>query len=271
MLFRSYTGDSKWLRAAQNSEQTYRSYVLQNQGRIPGWRIFPHGLAMDFQRTGDEQSKQAAILLAKNAAYADRGGGPGEALSRETAYSINAYLVAETLGEPRNPNLKKAVDYALGHIDQWFVRNASKNWAPFMFGLTAEALIAYHDQVDEDPRILPAIKLGCDECWKRAWRPKEQAFFYRADNPAKGAPDLNLLVAPAYAWVYLKTGDTTYRQAGDKIFAGGVRGAWFAGGKQFSQCYRWSFDYVTWRTEAERRRLGAGSTSAKDASPRSRP
>jgi hypothetical protein len=28
-----------------------------------------------------------------------------------------------------------------------------------------------------------------------------------------------------------------------------VQGAWLEGGKQFSQNYRWSFDYVRWRTE----------------------
>ena len=158
-----YTGDPKWKRAARNSEETYRSYVLTNQGRIPGYRIFPHGLAMDFRRTGDKQSKQAAILLSRNAAFANKGGGPGEALSRETAYCIHAYLVAESLGEPRNPNLTKAVNYALGHIEQWFVKKTADNWAPFMFALTTEALIAYHDQVAEDPRILPAVRLGCDE------------------------------------------------------------------------------------------------------------
>jgi len=250
-----YTSDPQWNTFAQNSEETYRANVLQNNGRIQGWRIFPHGLFMDYKRTGDEESKRAALLLSRNARFADRGGGPGEALSRETAYCINAYLVAEALGEPRNPNLQKAVDYALGHIDQWFLENSSRNWAPFMFGLTAEALIAYYDQVTPDPRILAAIKLGCDECWKRAWREKEQAFFYRADNPAQGSRDLNLLVAPAYAWVYLQTGDTTYRDRGDKAFAEGVRGAYLAGGKQFSQNYRWSFDYVKWRTEAERRRV----------------
>jgi hypothetical protein len=248
-----YTGDPQWNTFAQNSEETYRNYVFQNNGKIGGWRIFPHGLFMDYKRTGDEESKRAALLLAKSSPFAMTGGGVSEELSRETAYIIDAYLVAEALGEPRSPNLQKAVDYALGHIDQWFVKNSSRNWAPFMFGLTAEALIAYHDQVKPDPRILPAIKLGCDECWKRAWREKEQAFFYRADDPATGSPDLNLLVAPAYAWVYLQTGDTTYRDHGDKAFAGGVRGAYLPGGKQFSQNYRWSFDYVRWRKEAEHR------------------
>jgi len=33
--------------------------------------------------------------------------------------------------------------------------------------------------------------------------------------------------------------------------------AWLEGGKQFSQSYRWSFDYVKWRSEAERQRVGA--------------
>jgi hypothetical protein len=68
--------------------------------------------------------------------------------------------------------------------------------------------------------------------------------------PAKpGAPDLNLLIAPAYAWLYSRTGDTTYRDRGDQIFAGGVKGAWLDGSKVFNQNYMWSFDYVKWRSE----------------------
>ena len=211
---------------------------------------------MHFRRTVHEKSKEAAILLSKNTPYAAVGGGVGEESSRETAYCIHAYLVAEALGEPRHSKLEQAVEHALGHIDQWFVQNVSKNWAPFMFGLTCEALISYHDQVKKDARILPAIKMGLDECWKRAWIGKQQAFFYRADNPTEAAPALNLLVAPAFAWVYLQTGDIQYRDRGDQVFAGGVRRAGLEGGKQFSQNYRWSFDYVKWRTEGELRRVG---------------
>jgi hypothetical protein len=251
-----YTNDPKWNQFAENCMETYRGYVFELNGKVPGWRIFPHGLYMHFKRTGDEKSKEAAILLSKNAKYAPVGGDPGEEQSRETAYCINAYLVAEAIGEPRHPKLKQAVEYALGHIEQWFVQNVSRNWAPFMFGLTCEALIAYHDKVNKDPRILPAIKMGLDECWKRAWIEEKQAFFYRADNPTNAAPGLNLLVAPAFAWVYLQTGDIKYRDRGDRVFAGGVCGAWLDGGKQFSQNYRWSFDYIKWRTEVEFRRIG---------------
>lgn len=62
------------------------------------------------------------------------------------------------------------------------------------------------------------------------------------------APDLNQLIAPAYAWVYQRTGDLSYRDKADAIFAGGVKGAWLDGAKQFNQSYRWSFDYVKWRS-----------------------
>jgi hypothetical protein len=261
-----YTGEPKWRDFAQNSLETYRGYVFTLPGKVPGWRLFPHGLYLHFKRTGDQKSKAAALLLSRNSAFAAVGGGPGEELSRETAYCIHVYLIAEALGEPRHSKLETAVDYALGHIDQWFVQNASKNWAPFMFAVTCEALISYYDKVKKDPRILPAIQRGLDACWKRAWIAEQQAFFYRADNPTEGAPDLNLLVAPVFAWVYLQTGDTKYRDRGDRVFAGGVRGAYLDGGKQFSQNYRWSFDYVKWRSAAERRR----SLTPKESTPRDR-
>lgn len=247
-----YTGDDKWIELAETVNDAYRGYVFA-AGGVHGWRIFPHGLLMHYQRTGDPESKEAALLLANASKFASKGGGPHEALSRETAYCIDAWLVAETLGEPRNPNLRQAVDWALGHIDQWFVQDSSDNWAPFMFGLTCEALIDYYHQIDEDPRILPAIKMGLDACWERAWVEEDEAFWYRADNPVNGTGTLNPLVSPAYAWVYLQTGDTLYRDRGDRLFAGGVKGAYLDGGKQYSQSYRWSFDYVKWRTQADQR------------------
>ena len=42
------------------------------------------------------------------------------------------------------------------------------------------------------------------------------------------------------------TGDVKYLERGDEIFNGGVAGAYLGGGKQFSQQYRWSFDFVKW-------------------------
>ena len=67
-------------------------------------------------------------------------------------------------------------------------------------------------------------------------------------NPHVPAPDLNLLIAPMYAWLYRQTGETKYRDQGDALFAGGVKKAYLDGGKQFDQNYWWSFDYVRWRS-----------------------
>jgi hypothetical protein len=251
----AYTGDTQWYKFAADSMANYRDYIFELERSVPGWRVFPHGLYMDYILTGDEKSKEAAIFLSKNSAYASQGGGADEKYSRETAYCINSYLIAESLGEPRHEQLEQAVEYALGHINQWFVENSSDNWAPFMFGLTCEALISYYQQIKKDPRIISAIKLGLDECWKKSWIEKDQAFFYRADNPRDGSPTLNLLIAPAYAWMYLQTGDIIYRDRGDKVFEGGILKTYLDGGKQFSQNYRWSFDYIKWRNEAEQIRI----------------
>ena len=258
-----YTGDKQWIRAAHNSRSVYRNYVLKKKGKVPGWRVFPHGLRMDWERHKDKTSREAVVLLATSSAFARKGGRADQRSSRETAYCINAYLEAERVGEPLDPKIKQSVEMALGHLDQWFVKNSADNWAPFMFALTCEALIDYYHTVKQDPRIPAKIRQGVDECWKRAWIEKEQAFWYRSKKKQR-APDLNLLVAPVYAWVYLQTGDTKYRDQGDKLFAGGVRRAWLGTGKCFSQCYRWSFKFIEWRTEAEKKRLGIAD-SQKEA------
>jgi hypothetical protein len=64
-----------------------------------------------------------------------------------------------------------------------------------------------------------------------------------------------MLIAPAYAWLYKKTGASAYQREGDAIWDAGVMVdardtmGWSGnGGKQFSQTYRWSFDYVKYRS-----------------------
>jgi hypothetical protein len=190
--------------------------------------------------------------------------------SRETAYAILAKLDAEKLGSATSPRLVPLVNIALGHIDQWFVSKTSRcpeggcpaaatgqyYIQPFMVGLTMRALIVYHEK-SGDPRIPPAVKAAADWLWANAWMSSGQTFWYEnwvADPsqtfPAQGgAADLNLLIAPAYAWLYRQTGDATYQSRGDQLFSGGVLNAATLGsGKQFDQNYIWSFDYVKWRT-----------------------
>ncbi len=248
-----YTGNPDFAVCAKNPLDAYRPYVLNNNGFIPGWRNFAQGFRMDYERTGDELSKEAAIDLT-NAAFGPNGIMTGyqipDAISRETAYAIDTMIEIEKLGVPRNPRLEEYVDVALGHIDQWFSSDPGY-YQPFMFGLTAEALIKYH-ALTGDPRILPALKIATDWTWEHTWVAADRSFVYEyfAGQPlTSGAPDLNMLVVPVFGWLYEQTGDPLYIQRGDQAFVGGVEGAWLDNGKQFSQNYRWSMDYLDWRDQ----------------------
>ena len=254
-----YLKDPSWYECARYSRDVYRPFVLGNNGSIGAWRVFPHGLAEDFLRTGDESSREAALQLARNSPFIRTGGDPDPELSRETAYVINALLVAEDLGAGRDPRLATAVNNALGHLEAWTVRESTQYVKPFMVGLTFEALIDYAGRTG-DRRILPAIERAADWLWENGWVSAERKYPYiicrpgasnqecLEDHTSEGV-DLNLLVAPAYAWLYRQTGAIRHRERGDRLFEGGVAGAWLNQGKQFSQNYRWSFDFVRWRSK----------------------
>jgi chitodextrinase len=244
-----YTSDSKWLSCAQAAESSYRGYVLSNNGGVPGYWNFARGLYEDYVRNGDSASRDAVIGLSTHTFCADTTPADwtaGEASSREVAYCIDSLIYAEKVGAPNRARLDFLLDQALGHVDQWTGPGSPANFAPFMFGLTAEALILYYEEVSPDPRILPAIEKGLNYIWAQAWLPADECFWYRRDDAAPG-DDLNMLIAPAYAWAWKQTGNDTYRDRGDLVFAGGVKRAYLANGKQFNQSYRWSFEFVRLR------------------------
>ena len=205
--------------------------------------------------------------------------------SRETAYCVDSGLMAHRIGQAIDDvKLQRYVDVSLGFIDQWFVmkyvNTAGYIIQPFMVGLTCEALIGWYQYTVQrhaqdsnypiDTRIPAAVKTAAD--WLvgqtgglyNAWNPTHQAFNYmihyatpnvdirEATAVDAGVYDnqLNQLIVPAFGWLYHMYGETngaTYRQWGDTIFAGGVACS-LDTGKQFSQNYRWSGDYVQWRT-----------------------
>jgi hypothetical protein len=245
-----YTGDTAWNAYAEAAVHVYRDrYVLPNNGTVQGFWSFTRGLVMHYERTGDVASKNAALAIAHNAAYhADTS--PiawmvDSDVSREVAYAINSYLDEERLGQPRRARLDDYVELAKGHVDQW-INGEDDIYAPFMFGLTADALVQYYTRVEQDPAILTKLRTLADWTWDNCWVAADQAFIYRLPDTT-GAPDLNLLIAPTYEWIYQMTGVQSYRDKADAIFVGGVTGAWLGNGKQFNQNYRVSFDYVEMR------------------------
>jgi len=140
------------------------------------------------------------------------------------------------------------------HIERWFDTYEAPWMQPFMVGLTAHALIEYADAFPlETQSIVADLTIAADWLWEYAWVDDDQSFYYKRYDPYEGdtvlpgAPDLNLLIAPMYAWLWKQTDQVRFLERGDKIFAGGAKNAWLAGGKQFSQSYRWSFKYLEWR------------------------
>jgi hypothetical protein len=126
-----------------------------------------------------------------------------------------------------------------------------------MVALTAEALIEYAEHTGDSSAVadLPAIAR-----WLRgsAWSSSAGGFVYIvcrdprssqecAEDIAVPAPDLNLLIAPVFSYAARLSGDQDLASFGDTVFSRGVDGAYLAGGKQFSQNYRWSFNFYKWR------------------------
>ncbi|MCA1685434.1 MAG: hypothetical protein LC745_05510, partial [Planctomycetia bacterium] len=242
-LAKRAAGDRSWDPAPFDAAiaaavRQYRDlYLVPNACAASGHHAYNAGLARHYAETGDPSSRDAALLVSTVSAAAPDAAplamfAPAEA-SREVAFSILLRLNAEGLGQDHRESTDRVVALAMGHVDQWTsARRAPCLYVrPFMVGLTLEALIAYYDRY-RDPAIPPKVKRALD--WLRAntWDPSHGAtpgtgtFLYtdvdvnRLDpaacaghgyspDPNEGripAPDLGLLIAPAFAWYYQYSG-----------------------------------------------------------------
>ena len=103
---------------------------------------------------------------------------------------------------------------------------------PFMVGLTTEALIMWEEKTG-DARVQPAIEAALDWLSTNAWVAEDKAFWYEnyVDDPSQpfpakaGAPDLNQLIAPAYAWLYTRTCDPKWLERAGPALRGRRRGS----------------------------------------------
>jgi len=249
-----------WNGYAKQAAVFYRDqYVVPNNGAVPGYQNFTTGLRLDYERTGDEASKAAAILLSQNAMYAadwtDRTYVTHHCTNREVAYAILSYINAEALGEPKRPIRAEWVTVSHTYFAQWYDETTWGDWqvSPFMMAITAQALIADWEET-QDPRCLPALTELADWMWTKAYHAPTHAMLYQL-NPnntsegglsTAGADDLNMIIAPLYSWLWVQTGNETYREQFDELLLGQAE-AYLAQGKQFDQNYWWAFDGMRWR------------------------
>lgn len=129
------------------------------------------------------------------------------------------------------------------------------NFASWLFN---EARVQAGDHAGErlwcaTAEVYPSQVCGTDASNGGAFRYVDRPYtLWDELNTPYFAHDLNLLMAPAYAWLYKQTGDVAFKQQGDQIFAGGVKTAGLGySGKIFFQNYRWSFAFIKWREEGD--------------------
>jgi hypothetical protein len=125
---------------------------------------------------------------------------------------------------------------------------------PFFIGLVHEALIEY-DYWLPNAAVRTAVLENLQWLYATSglWREDLDSFDYSEGADDDGSAldadlsDLNMLIAPGYAWGWRQNGSATFLEVGDKLFNEGAATAYLGGGKQFTQNYRSSFDFVHWR------------------------
>jgi hypothetical protein len=263
---------AQWITAAQACESSYlTTWVTPSNGRISAFSMFSEGLYQSWLRTGDASASAGVHSISDNAAghslIASQTAYINTSFVRENTYWTDVNRFATKIGtDSKSVQIAQTVAQSLGHISQIVDTQNAAHVEPFMMGLLADSLIEYYnDGHQTDTRIPTAIKKLADYLWANAWNTPEEAgaFYYDSYRYSIGMMNdglsggnelrgLNLLVAPMYAWLYTMTGNSTYQTEGDTIFSQGVTApvgstiGW--SGKNFSQNYRWSFDYVTWRS-----------------------
>jgi hypothetical protein len=190
-------------------------------------------MAEDFKRTGDAASRNSFQLMLAKAAFSQASGYNDSvqedwSYMRETAYGLLSHIKAADFGFGRNTaRIEQLKLFLFSQLDQSFVRFTADYRKPFMVGLAAHALITYYEEVGADSQIVERVRIAADYMWNHMWRASGQGFIYTddptGDQGQEISPDLNMLIAPMYAWLYRMTGDAKYIQQGDQIWKGGGR------------------------------------------------
>lgn len=247
------TGDPSWIQCAKNARWGYRDYyVIPNNGHVLGFWSFTRGLREDFRRFQDAQSKEAVRMLANNPNFcADTAWNNQNVYDfdylREASYCLEAKLDAYWVGLGLDQRISSVYMPAVTQgIKKALIDQTTSYVKPFMLALGATSLIRYYHEVSAEPIILTTITSGFNNLWS-LWNEQAQAMYYRSPNDAATAaddpgytpsPDLNLLIAPVYQWIFERTGDSVAAARAEKLFNGGVERGYLGNGKQFNQAYR---------------------------------
>lgn len=278
-----YNNDFTDHQMCDNIKAVYRDgYVIPNNGAIHPVLPFTIGAYDDYLRTGDALDLTWIDDLDKNT-YSPLQGNmiPVWYLQRETAWALDTDTSEYLLGRSQTrfgKNTAYWMEYhyekVLGQLQQICQPGTpTQYFEPFMVGLQADSAIRHYELVAHDPRVPALLKCVANYLWTNEWNVvtgDPGAFAYdinwaQFNNFSSSNVQLNLLLAPIWAWLFRYYGDATFQTQGDEIFQHGVLndgptniGPSFMGsgnaypggspGKFWAQNYFWSYFYVVWRS-----------------------
>lgn len=232
--FRPVGERAYWEAAALDARLAYRDlYVIANGFHIQSHWIYARGLFEDWSRFANLTSKNAVISLSQLTAYAPDAAPLAETIttpySRDTAYALMDYILAERLGEPRRAKYLAYKDQIFGHMHEWFIAQNAPFFRPFMFALSAYTLIEFAvDNPSFKQEIIDILTIGADWTDTHMWDPVLKSWKYTnviLDGGVQDvlpAPDLNLLISPIWAWLYYQTGQDRFRARFDDALEGAI-------------------------------------------------
>ena len=200
---------SAWSTCSNTANSVYRSYVLTNNGAVPGYNHFTTGFRIHFARTAEADSKKANAYMAGYRLIDSIGNGAAYCgfsdyvsvspkRQREIAYCTRSVLnyVAEggvSQDAKRDLMVGNIVTYHLpGRIG---TRTTAATFdvdseapgicanryyvSPFMQAISAYTLIQYYEEVNPDPAIHESIRWTADWIWANAYMPDKKTFWYQ--------------------------------------------------------------------------------------------
>jgi len=268
-----YTGDTAtyYARADKYNTAYAVTYGRGSSWGVPGYWAFGGGLHYRYTVRGDAAALSDLQDLCASAAYHVSGSLLASnvlrhELSREWAYCGRNLLYlkdADSLSAGQQTRLEQMYTDSLTIIDDWSAGQTASYFRPFMAGLTVKFLIAYYEEeadAGEKAAILAALETLATHAWTVCWNAAGQAMTYTdrdvgVTEDLLPAPDLSMIIAPLYAWLWSKTFVTDWKTKAGQLLDGAipvydgiwpVSGAYFGsrsadnpGAKQYNQYLYW--------------------------------
>ena len=269
-----------WQHCAQMVLYPYDNWLARSLGaqlNEPNQHLF--GTGMYYARTHDATAAAALTHTTDRwGAYSGFYGTLDPRGMRWFAYTWDSQIANEASGARGPWQLSgDATDVAMALLDMFMQYDGTSsvptwNYHPFVLGALMESLIGQYELDAEmsrtpDPRIPLEVGKALYFLFQRNnqnwWQPDIGTLRYNPvdvpmshkwndGNSTDVWASLNNLVAPACAWYWSKTGDDTIRGWGDALFAATWKdnGDLAFAAKPFNQVYKWSFDFVRYRSGA---------------------